>query len=352
MAERTDKSARKTFGGKKPAGRKSREKAASAPSVGERLRAERTKREMSLKDAARELHLDHWLLEALERDDYDALGAPVFAKGHLRKYAALLDLPGDEIMIAYYQAERVADAPPIVSESLIRARSERPGRWLRVAGIAVLVALGAAGAVWWFVSDEPDPLRAVGEDVTPAPVAEPTETAPADTEAAGDGSSTVALAVPPPADDADAGPEQTSASTTAEQLSSTTPVVTSAPSSPSNGDSAAGSTTEDVVAVEPEAAPAPAPAVAEPPASTAGSLRVALTFNDDSWVEINDGNGRRLLYGMGNRGTTRTVTGEPPIQVFLGRARGVRVSVDGEPYAIPAAGLRGNTARFRIGAER
>ena len=56
------------------------------------LRAERQRRGHSVQYAAEDLHLDVWVIEALEANRFEALGAPVYAKGHLRKYAMLLGL--------------------------------------------------------------------------------------------------------------------------------------------------------------------------------------------------------------------------------------------------------------------
>ncbi len=61
-------------------------------SPGAELKKARSDQEKTLEDISKELHLDRWMVEALERDDYTALGAPVFAKGHLRQYAKLLGI--------------------------------------------------------------------------------------------------------------------------------------------------------------------------------------------------------------------------------------------------------------------
>ncbi len=45
---------------------------------------------------AKELHLDEPKVQALEENQFDVLGAPVFAKGHLRKYAELVGVPVDD----------------------------------------------------------------------------------------------------------------------------------------------------------------------------------------------------------------------------------------------------------------
>jgi cytoskeleton protein RodZ len=64
-----------------------------APLPGTKLKAERERRGLSAQKAADEMHLDRWVIDALEADDYQRIGPTVYAKGHLRKYAALLGLP-------------------------------------------------------------------------------------------------------------------------------------------------------------------------------------------------------------------------------------------------------------------
>src|SRR5712671_7366615 len=61
--------------------------------IGARLKAERERRGLSPQKAADELHLDGWVIDALEADDYGRIGPSVYAKGHLKRYAALLGLP-------------------------------------------------------------------------------------------------------------------------------------------------------------------------------------------------------------------------------------------------------------------
>ena len=63
----------------------------------QRLKAERERRGMSAQKAADEMHLDAWVIEALEADDYQRIGPSVYAKGHLKKYASILGLPAAEI---------------------------------------------------------------------------------------------------------------------------------------------------------------------------------------------------------------------------------------------------------------
>jgi cytoskeleton protein RodZ len=68
---------------------------------GSKLKAERERRGLSAQKAADEMHLDRWVIDALEADDYQRVGPTVYAKGHLKKYAALLGLPTTEILAAF-----------------------------------------------------------------------------------------------------------------------------------------------------------------------------------------------------------------------------------------------------------
>jgi cytoskeleton protein RodZ len=77
-------------------------------------------------------------------------------------------------------------------------------------------------------------------------------------------------------------------------------------------------------------------------------VRVEMVFSEDSWVEVRDPRGQRLIYQLGRQGDSRRITGEPPLRVFLGFVDGVTIVVDGEPFRVPAERRLGNTARFTI----
>ena len=84
-------------------------------------------------------------------------------------------------------------------------------------------------------------------------------------------------------------------------------------------------------------------------AASAPPVTIALSFRGESWVEVYDGKRSKLLYGLGEEGTTRTLEGAAPLNVFLGKASDVDVSVNGRPYAVPSVSRLG-TARFDIDA--
>ena len=113
------------------------------------LRQERELRGLTLQQAAEELNLDRWILEAIEVDRFLALGAPVYARGHLRKYAALLGLSQEMVVDRYDSLTGTPSAPVVTSTTTAhmqrRSRRERTGQPSCVA----LVVDVAGGARRW-----------------------------------------------------------------------------------------------------------------------------------------------------------------------------------------------------------
>ena len=93
--------------------------------TGPRLKAERERRGLSSQKAADELHLDGWIIDALEAEDYLRIGPSVYAKGHLKRYAALLGLPAAEIMAGYESRAQAPKAPPS-QPATVRLRTDAP----------------------------------------------------------------------------------------------------------------------------------------------------------------------------------------------------------------------------------
>ncbi len=80
--------------------------------IGSRLRAAREKKGLTVLQAAERMHVDARTLESLEAEDFAALGAPVYARGHLRHYAELVDESAPELQQLYADATRATPAQP------------------------------------------------------------------------------------------------------------------------------------------------------------------------------------------------------------------------------------------------
>ena len=290
---------------------------AEGPLAGERLAAARRDQDITLADIARELHLDEGKVQALEQNQFEVLGAPVFAKGHLRKYAELVGIPSGEVLGDYYALNRSAGAPPVVGAPRKQSREVDLGRW--VVPIAILLVL-VLTIGWWLRSGSPMPSFGSAEQAT------------------GDELRTEAL------------PQ------TAAPAASVSPAVVPV-GAPTGTDDASGSDDPSTAAPEPEeSGPARSPVASAPPGPAAGSddlvddglVAVTLSFSGDCWTEVTDAAGNRLFFNLGQDGNRVDVQGEPPLRVLLGNYTNAAVAVNDNPFSIPSSAIRGQTARFSI----
>ena len=270
----------------------------AAPGLGPMLRRARESLGLTEQDAAEQLNLDVSVVSALEREDFASLGAPVFAKGHLRRYGGLLGIPAESALEAYQRAQGQPEAPSLIPRArleMMPVRSRPP--WPLVLGGAGAFVLAAV--ITAYVSQFG--LRLPSS---------------ADAGAATGQESPVAAVEPAPAE-----------------------VGGTQPSAEAGG--------EGAPAQQGSAAALPAPAVPVPP----GHVSVTLAFATDSWTEIYDGSGKAVLYDLGRAGTQRTIAAAAPLSVTFGNSPGVTLLVNGRPTAMPAPPSGGTVARFRVEAD-
>ncbi len=299
--------------------------------LGQRLKAERERRGMSTQKIANGMHLDEWVIDALEAGDYERIGPTVYAKGHLKKYASLLGLsaappPADPMPPSPPAAG--AYPPPIVR---LDTPKESHAAWPRIGTVAA-VAILAGGVFWWREAHQ--------------------------------GSSAPAAPVPPPP----------------QVLASTGPSAEQAPAEERGGDSAGEASTSGTAAGEAAAgeagtaaaaAPAMTQAVAAPPAKPSsqtavpaaassgaadltpgvGKARLRLSFSADSWVDIRDYSGKRVFQGNGRANSVKTIAGMAPFRVYLRSAGGVQLQLNDRAVAFGRQFISGDEARFEAGAD-
>lgn len=295
---------------------------ASGPVAGERLAEARRLRQITLPQIARELHLDEARVQALEENRFDLLGAPVFAKGHLRKYAEMVGVSIDDVMADYYTLNRATGAPPVVGPP-----RDRPPRSVELSPklllIPLFIALAAAG--WWVYTLVSAP-GAAGGDAAPG-IRQPQS-----------GTSSPVAAPPAAAGDS---PAATSAMPAAASPSDAPDDAADDRPAEVTGQAAAATDDAGLAAAAPvQDNPAPLPA--------AGTVSIELAYSGDCWTEVTDANGERLFFDLGRSGRRVSVSGPPPLRVLLGNSDNVSVSVNGTPYTIAARDRRGETARLTI----
>jgi len=256
------------------------------PVGGERLSEARRQLQIPVIEIAKELHIDEYKVRALENNDFGVLGAPVFAKGHLRKYAQLVKVDEADVMADYYRLNRSSDVQTVVFTRPTLYRTVSPLPW--VATIAVIVI--AATAYWWFTSRETPMVRPATGEIAPLPQ-EKDVAAPVQDEVE-------------------------------------TPI--------------------EAETIEPQVDPEPEqdslPLVTEDPLA----MSLSITYSGDCWTEITDASGRRLFFALGESGRTVDLSGAAPFNVLFGDAANVSLVVNGSSFDIPAANRRGRTARLTI----
>ena len=121
--------------------------AAALTTPGEYLQVERERKGLSVQQAAENLHLDTWVINAIETNKFADLGAPVYAKGHLKKYAALLGLPTERVLDRYQSMGDKVLPEPIPQRKIPVMPRRRANRVVLVLGWLALIAV-VAMAVW------------------------------------------------------------------------------------------------------------------------------------------------------------------------------------------------------------
>jgi cytoskeleton protein RodZ len=260
---------------------------------GVELARERERQGLTQQQVAEQLNLDVSVINWIENDEYAALGAPVFARGHLRRYSTLLGLPPDRVLAEYARAETQPAQPTLIPKARedrvpVRPRTRWPWVLGAVAGSLLVAALIAFVAERWSNWRGPSPSTGA-----------------------------VAPAAPAARDAAESTPSQA-------------PAATVAPDEPATGE---------------EAATAPAAAAG------GGEITLQLAFSADTWVEVYDGSGTPVLYDLGGRGTERTLRATPPLSITIGDPGSVTVHANGRRLSVPAAPTGQSLTRFSIDAD-
>ena len=265
---------------------------AHVPVPGSTLASARESRGLTPAQAAEQMRLPPETILAMEEGRFGELGPAVFARGHLRKYAAMLGVPADGLITAYdASSQRALEPsliPPASAHTPVRpegVRRLRPWQaWIAVLLAVILLAVGA----WLFW---PGPgTNDSGTESVPAPATAPVE------------------------------------------------VPAAAPDSQDPGGPEAGEAT----------------AATPGPTSTTRSLQAAgpleISFDGPCWLEVYDSAGTRLAFELAEAGATRAFTGSGPWRVILGNVNAVRLNIGGRVVPIPPTLVVRDTALVSITA--
>jgi cytoskeleton protein RodZ len=344
--------------------------AVEAGSIGARLRAGREKIGLTVLQAAEKLHTDPRVLDAIEADDFATLGAPVYARGHIKHYAELVGESPLELNALYSNSSQVGQ-PDLTK--IAKAPPSDNSTKLVAPALLVIAVFAVAGAIWW-VSALSDKKPRLSETHVVGPlVAE----SPAESGGQGDTGGTAAgSATGSVADGAISGSNAPGAVASGTGQGRTgadgatgsggPPPAAAARAGSANGPAMkahAGGSGSSVTTAQSRVVAPGAGAVSGPPststngtvASNAGTPRsksadatVTLRYSADSWTEVYDASGARLFYDVGSANTVQSFTGTYPLRVVLGNAAGVSVEFNGRNESIASLLHPDGSAQFSI----
>lgn len=291
---------------------------ASAPlTLGQTLVAGREARSLSLEEAANRLHLNPRILEELENDTLAAGVELPFMRGYLRNYGKLLGLSGDALVVQFDELHhRLLLKKPTVTPAMKTEQvpmDDPGGSWGYVLGGVLLLALGAA-YFWWqsspgtnvvgqLLSGDKDELAAPASTVAvPADEVRRIALEPASSSTPSSNPSAPATAPVSPA----------APGSTAEQASTATPLPSAA--------------LPETAAATPSATPS----ATTPAAETVAAASLALRFQADCWIKIEDAKGEVLSRGLKKAGDALKLAGVPPFNIVLGNPGSVSMTFQGQ----------------------
>lgn len=288
-----------------------------AEPLGPRLRRAREDMGLTQQGAAAALRLPASVIDALESDQPERIGAAVYVMGHLRSYLRLLKLP--EALASRAAAQIPAELPALQSTTHVPHLRFLADRYAARA-VYVVLTLSIIVPAFWVATQRPalDPQQASRLlDAPPPAVA---------AVSAPEGS----VSVPPvtPAAEAFGPPESLRG-----------PL-------PEARDEAA----DTVLASMAPFYPGSQQAMASPVNTTPGDGAWEFHFSGESWVEIIGSDGERLAYGLLKAGDVRRFERGSVGRVALGNASAVRVLREGAALDVSAF-QRANVARFAVSSD-
>lgn len=245
--------------------------------LGQALKKRREDTGMSLEQLAGALKLSVLQLQRLENDEHELLGPATFVKGYIKSYCRELKIDSQAMLELLPEHVEPAKKSKMQSFSRRTEKEANDSRLMLFSYFILAVIIGSSVFWWWQNSNQniEEPVTTVmpnqleSSDISPD------------------------LAVAAPAEETIIQPEADVPTTSNE--------------------------TQSQVAAQPQTEKA------DPEHS-----EVVMHFNEDSWVEIHDGNGDRIAFGVKKAGYIMTVTGPQPFNVVLGKHQVVDITFQGE----------------------
>ena len=263
---------------------------------GDRLANTRKEKELSVNQVAREIKIEPRVIEMIENNDFESIGAPVFVKGYLRQYSELVGLDPELIIEKYNAINSIEDSPPIVNDSVDQiSKYVLTPKIIIIAIFVILISLGVLATVFGiFGNNEPVVIKMETETESLEPLLPPVSELPID-------SSEI-------------------------QMDETLEMET------------------ETESLEPLF-----PSIADEFFIEENMMNLNIIYSGLCWTEVFDANGERLFFGLGDQDREVNIKGLPPFDVMLGAADNLlEIKLEGREYNVVDSVRRGEVLRFTV----
>ena len=259
----------------------------SARGIGERLRQARIRTGLTPSEVGSQLKMPTYAIEALEREDWARIGAPVFIRGQLRSYARLLGLPADAIVESLSMP---AAAPVELVPQTFTPRMQLVAEQTKMRLVYVVLTAAIAVPVWLATRSHLDGVVDTVSLDTQAPLALPQQT------------------------------------------------TSSAP------------TALDANAATAQAAPLVASITPPMPQRAASNADLSVTFSGESWVRVSAPDGAVIEQALVPSGQQRVFKPGQIGKAVLGNAQAVSLQYRGQTMDLTPY-IRANVVRFTVSSD-
>ena len=309
------------------------------------LKAAREAQGLSIHEVCSQLRLGLKQIQAIEQDDFDKLPQPSIVRGFIRNYARLLNIDVNPILEAYQRiVPNKAPLPLSVRSNASRSVIDQPApgfRPQRLLTFLIFLVLAGIAAYFYINHIKPQALKDAALALDVDEIAETTgqeipipvpEAAPAPTD----------IAPAPAAQNVDASPAAVDNSAVAPATTGNDASANATTAFPANN-----AVTNNTIVSTPTPATTQAAEGTTLQASEPQKASLVFKVNEDSWVRIEDLQGKKVFSEVMPAGSERQVTTEKPVNITVGHASGTQLTIDNQPYDLTQA-TRGRVARIQL----
>ena len=295
------------------------ESAEKTQSIGQVLQAARLTRVMSAQDIARQLRLSEKQVTAIEEDDHSKFPNQTFLRGFIRNYAKLVQEDTEEFSQLLQQT-----FPPVSTQAISYPVDGTPfkpdHRQSRGNIIIILVAVLVSMLLIYEVYRSGGDDHQTNTNIENGTIAETTIQLETEVEQA-------------PKDDQNQFPS----------------VISSNGSNFNSLTEGAETDQQKSDNIDKKLQIKTVPEVENKPVKKEGERALRFMFNEDSWVEVKDAEGKRVFSQTSPGNTEKTVFGRPPFSLTIGNAANVKLVYNAEPVDLmPYTSKNGGVARLSL----